>query len=119
MKKIKSFFIQIIKKFMNINRKTDLIDKVLLGKTLSKLNNQKSPNKIEDIEFKIFSQFGDDGIIQYLINKLDIDRKYHNFIEFGVENYEESNTKFLLLNNNWSGLILDSSSENINYIKKK
>mgnify|MGYP001983078757 FL=1 len=103
---------------MNINRKTDLIDKVLLGKTLSKLNNQKSPNKIEDIEFKIFSQFGDDGIIQYLINKLDIDRKYHNFIEFGVENYEESNTKFLLLNNNWSGLILDSSSENINYIKK-
>tara|TARA_B100001059_G_C17816595_1_gene575674 strand:+ start:566 stop:1498 length:933 start_codon:yes stop_codon:yes gene_type:complete len=117
MKKIKSFFIQKVKKLINVSSKTDISDKILLGKNLSELNNQKTPNKIEDIEFKIFSQFGDDGIIQYLINKLDIDREYHNFIEFGVENYEESNTKFLLFNNNWSGLVMDSSNENINHIK--
>ncbi|MDC0364492.1 hypothetical protein OAM39_03325 [Candidatus Pelagibacter sp.] len=116
MKKIKSFFIQKVKKLINVSSKTDISDKILLGKNLLELNNQKTPSKIEDIEFKIFSQFGDDGIIQYLINKLDIDREYHNFIEFGVENYEESNTKFLLFNNNWSGLIMDSSGENINYI---
>jgi hypothetical protein len=117
MKKIKSFLIQKIKKLVNINLKKDLYDKVLIGKNLLELNNKKIPSKIEDIEFKIFSQFGDDGIIQYLINRLDIDREYHNFIEFGVENYEESNTKFLLFNNNWSGLIMDSSNENINHIK--
>ena len=115
--KIKSFLIQKIKNLMNINLKIDSNDKVLLGKILLELNKQKSPNKIEDIEFKIFSQFGDDGIIQYLIEKLDIENEYQNFIEFGVENYEEANTKFLLLNNNWSGLIMDSSIDNINYIK--
>ena len=36
-------------------------------------------------------------IIQYLIHKLEIEYKYFNFIEFGVENYLESNTRFLLL----------------------
>lgn len=117
MKKIKNLLIQKIKNLINISFKKDLYDKVLIGKNLSELNNQKIPSRIEDIEFKVFSQFGDDGIIQYLINRLDIDRDYHNFIEFGVENYEESNTKFLLFNNNWSGLIMDSSDENINYIK--
>ena len=39
-------------------------------------------------------------------------------MEFGVENYEESNTRFLLFNNNWSGLIIDSSEKNISYIKQ-
>jgi hypothetical protein len=70
---------------------------------------------IQEAEFKVFSQYGDDGIIQYLINVLDI----HNetFIEFGVENYTESNTRFLLINNNWSGLVIDGSQENIEHVK--
>ena len=46
-----------------------------------------------------------------LISNLEIKNK--TFIEFGVENYSEANTKFLLLNKNWSGFILDSSNENI------
>jgi len=70
---------------------------------------------IHKAEFKIFSQWGDDGIIQYLINQVNIPAK--NFIEFGVENYTEANTRFLLLNDNWSGLVMDCSKENINYIK--
>lgn len=71
---------------------------------------------IQDAEFSVFSQWGDDGIIQYLINTLDIDNK--TFIEFGVENYTESNTRFLLINNNWKGLVMDGSPKNIDYIKK-
>jgi hypothetical protein len=31
------------------------------------------------------------------------------FIEFGVQDYTEANTRFLLLNNNWTGLIIDGS----------
>lgn len=71
---------------------------------------------IHDAEFKVFSQFGDDGIIQYLINNVDISQKI--FIEFGVENYIESNTRFLLVNDNWTGLVMDSSADNIKFIKK-
>lgn len=88
--------------------------KILLGRVLSKLNQAEVFN-IPEIEFKVFSQFGDDGIIQYLIKKLAIN--VDSFIEFGVENYNESNTRFLLQNNNWKGLVIDGSASNIEYIK--
>ncbi len=73
-------------------------------------------NNIPDVEFKVYSQWGEDGIIQYLINNLHVPNK--TFVEFGVENYLEANTRFLLLNNNWSGLVLDGSEKNISFIKE-
>lgn len=70
---------------------------------------------LSEVEFKAFSQWGEDGIIQYLINKIPIEDRV--FIEFGVENYVESNTRFLLLNNNWKGLVIDGSKKHIKYIR--
>jgi hypothetical protein len=49
---------------------------------------------IREAEFGIFSQWGDDGIIQYLIRRLDI--RTDRFVEFGVSDYTEANTRFLL-----------------------
>lgn len=72
--------------------------------------------RLEDAEFKVFSQFGDDGIIQYLLQQIDIPRDKRTFIEFGVQDYQESNTRFLLMNDNWSGLILDGSASNISKV---
>jgi hypothetical protein len=66
---------------------------------------------IHQAEFKVSSQFGEDGIIQYLVNNISIDNKF--FVEFGVEDYKEANTRFLLVNNNWSGLVLDGNDNNI------
>lgn len=71
---------------------------------------------ISEAEFKVFSQFGDDGIIQYLIHHIDIPREKQIFIEFGVQDYQESNTRFLLRNDNWRGLILDGDPSNIEYV---
>ena len=68
-----------------------------------------------EVGFKVFSQWDEDGIIQYLINKVPISNK--TFIEFGVENYEESNTRFLLINNHWKGMVLDASEPDIQYIQ--
>jgi hypothetical protein len=75
------------------------------------------PAKITDVEFKVFSQWGEDGIIQYLVRA--VNPKSNVFVEFGVENYEESNTRFLLVNNNWSGLVIDGSAEHIAYIRSQ
>ena len=91
--------------------------KVNLGQIQSFLNNQRQfVASLNEVEFQVFSQWGDDGIIQYLVNKLEIPNKV--FIEFGVENYKESNTRFLIINNKWSGLVIDGSKENINFIKR-
>jgi len=69
-----------------------------------------------EAEFRVFSQWGEDGILQHLIHRVPIQRPI--FVEFGVENYVESNTRFLLTNNQWSGLVMDGSPENIDYIKR-
>lgn len=90
--------------------------KILYAKSIiNQLKSHGVHDNIHDTEFSVFSQFGDDGIIQYLINNIDI--RHQKFIEFGVENYTESNTRFLLINNNWKGLVIDGNKSNINYIK--
>lgn len=86
-----------------------------IGKMMSDHVRQRSTiQSIRDVEFKIFSQWGDDGIIQWLIHHLDIQNEI--FIEFGVSDYRESNTRFLLINNNWSGFVMDGSKDNIDRI---
>lgn len=66
-------------------------------------------------QYQVFSQWGEDGIIQALLRVVNVKNKV--FIEFGVQDYRESNTRFLLVNNNWSGLLIDGGVKNIEYIK--
>lgn len=73
---------------------------------------------IRDAEFKVFSQFGEDGILQYLIRQTRIHPELNSFVEFGVETYAEANTRFLLLNDNWRGLIIDGDEHNIARVKE-
>lgn len=65
------------------------------------------PDEIAKAEFQCFSQFGEDGIIQFLVQRVPIERDV--FIEFGVADYRESNTRFLLVHDNWRGLIMDGA----------
>jgi hypothetical protein len=89
----------------------------LLGKEMAWQVARLPPNTdFRKVGFKVFSQFDEDGIIQYLISNLRIENK--TFIEFGVENYEESNTRFLLLNDHWQGMVLDARAPDIRYIQQ-
>lgn len=110
---IKLFIKRIIWKI----RKSLGIDTVmmLLGRLLSERSHKSDFTSLRSFEFKVFSQWGEDGIIQYLIHQINIPNKV--FVEFGVQDYTEANTRFLLINDNWSGLIIDSSKSNINFIK--
>jgi len=71
---------------------------------------------IRQTEFRVFSQWGEDGIIQHLVDNVPIERRV--FVEFGVEDYTESNTRFLLTNNQWAGLVIDGSAENIAHLRR-
>lgn len=86
-----------------------------IGQTESIIKKQNY-RTLADLELRVFSQFGDDGIIQYLAHNLDL--SYKTFIEFGVEDYFESNTRFLLQKENWSGFVMDGSDKNISRLKK-
>ena len=41
------------------------------------------------------------------------------FIEFGVEDYQESNTRFLMMNDNWAGFVMDGSDYNMKILKNQ
>tara|TARA_B100002049_G_scaffold220176_1_gene188394 strand:+ start:206 stop:1114 length:909 start_codon:yes stop_codon:yes gene_type:complete len=90
--------------------------KISQGKILSELNKKKNSKNIQDYEFKIFSQWGEDGIIQKIIDSIEIKNK--TFIEFGVGDFFESNCRFLMMHNNWSGFVIDSSEKMIEMLKK-
>jgi hypothetical protein len=90
--------------------------KLLTGKVLvNQIKQNGMYDDIQEAEFRVFSQFGDDGIIQYLIHH--IKPVPQTFIEFGTQDYRESNTRFLLINNNWKGLIIEGDAHCIEFIK--
>ena len=110
---------KLLKKILNKIRKLLGLEAglVLSGKLLIEAHkNIRDVDSLDKVEFKIFSQWGEDGIIQYLISRIAIPNKI--FVEFGVEDYTESCTRFLLMNDNWSGLVMDSSKADIDFIKQ-
>jgi glycosyltransferase involved in cell wall biosynthesis len=72
-------------------------------------------NNFSNSGFKVFSQWNEDGLIQYLITKIGTCTQ--PFVEIGVGDYSEANTRFLLEKNNWRGMIVDSSEENMNRVR--
>lgn len=81
---------------------------------------QKKIKKIKDfsdIEFSVFSQWGDDGIINWLLENIPF--KNNIFIEIGTEDYKESNTRFLMMKRNWSGYLIEANKLQSEKIKKQ
>jgi hypothetical protein len=64
----------------------------------------------------VFSQWGEDGIIQRLIDTVNIEHK--TFIEFGVEDFSEANCLFLLRKDNWRGFVIDGSPKNMQRLRE-
>ena len=111
-KRIKSAYQKLLRR-ADHERETALL---LLGKQMSWQVAGLPPNTdFRKVGFKVFSQWDEDGVIQYLINRVPIENK--TFVEFGVENYEESNTRFLMLNDHWQGMVLDACPADIEYIR--
>ena len=110
----KKFISKIIKKIFYEEIEKILINK---GKILSlKQSKFKKIKNISDVEFRVFSQWGEDGIIDWVINQIPNISK--NFIEIGTEDYKEANTRFLLMNKNWDGVLIEGDKNYAENIKK-
>jgi hypothetical protein len=70
-----------------------------------------SSKNLADFEFRVFSQWGEDGILQFLTRNVQI--RNRTFIEFGVEDFFESNCRYLMMKDLWSGFVIDGSAANI------
>ncbi|MCX6365097.1 MAG: hypothetical protein NTX57_00075 [Armatimonadetes bacterium] len=66
---------------------------------------------------RIYSQFGEDGFLAHLLRYIAPSRRF--FVEFGVEDYQEANTRWLLEQEHWAGLVLDGSAGNIGSLRSQ
>lgn len=90
---------------------------LLQAKWLSGQRQGSRISHLRNAEFRVFSQWGEDGIIDWLVSCIpDINK---SFVEFGVQNYRESNTRFLLMEQNWRGLVMDGSMVHIEDIRSQ
>lgn len=98
-----------------VERRLEFIQEAL-GRVEGRQLSGAEIRSLSESEYHVFSQWGEDGIIQFLLRHVVVERKV--FVEFGADQYNvESNTRFLLTNNNWSGLVIDGSPENIDRLK--
>ena len=115
------FFRKIIETLYFELRRIEYSERILINQgrilTIQQSNNPTTQQfNIQDREFSIFSQFGEDGIIQCLVNSVVVQNK--TFIEFGVEDFSESNCRFLMMKDNWRGFVIDGSERNISRLVK-
>ena len=112
---LKKYLSLIIKHIFDEENQRELI---LRAKLLSLKNkNYKKIKNLSEVEFQVYSQWGEDGIIDWLVNKFPEIPK--NFLEIGTQDYKESNTRFLLVNKNWDGFLIEADKNEVKKIKSQ
>ena len=112
---LKKYLSFIFKKIFDEEVQKELI---LKAKILSLRNkNFKKIKDLSEIEFQVYSQWGEDGIIDWIVNKFSKIPK--SFLEIGTQDYKESNTRFLLINKNWDGFLIEADKIEVKNIKSQ
>ena len=94
-------------------------NRALIGNSYLKtarLNYDQISN-LRSTEYKVFSQYGEDGIIDFILYMIGIENEI-SFIEIGVQSYEEANTRFLAETKKSRGLLIDLDDQ-INFVKQR
>lgn len=71
---------------------------------------------LSDVDYKIFSQNGEDGILDYLLTSLAIENP--KFLEIGVGDFTECNTRFIFDRCSAKGTIIDCINNFEEKVKK-
>lgn len=89
-----------------------------MRRSIDSFQNQGQVN-LNEFEKKVFSQNDEDGITMKLIELIYDDPRNKYYVEFGVENGNECNTRVLRERYGWKGLLMDGSNENDSINLKK
>jgi hypothetical protein len=109
-----------IKNLIHIIRKMSNFDEVNFKIGCSHFNLMKNYypkiKTFSETGYKVFSQNGEDGFIDYLLFSLNITKP--KFVEIGIGTYKESNTRFLFERIAPEGLVIDYIEDLEKKIKK-
>lgn len=108
-----------IKDLIKINHwknNDEIIFRIGLACLAAAKNNYKNYKSLYEADLKIFSEYGEDGIIDFILNRLKIYKP--SFVEIGTQDYSESNTRFIYQKTNSNGLIIDCDKSLIAKVQK-
>ncbi|MDW8465647.1 MAG: hypothetical protein RML35_05500 [Chloroherpetonaceae bacterium] len=110
-------FQKLLRRFLGIAELEQRLEHIQMALGRVELRQTSSATLLAESEFKAFSQMGEDGIIQFLVRHVPIKNKV--FVELGVQDYRESNTRFLLKQGQWKGLVIDRDAESVDFIRTR
>lgn len=92
---------------------------VLSGQAALNIRNSIDPcfADIREAELKVFSQWGEDGILDYICHKFKLRKP--RMLEFGVGDFSECNSRFLVENRGASVVLVDSSKNLFPFVKRQ
>jgi hypothetical protein len=98
-------------------RRVKNLSTLILSEKYPEIGERRSPkNELNAREFKLYSQYGEDGILLYIFSKIGtINRR---FVEFGIQDGRECNSANLSLNFGWEGLVMEADENFFNTAKK-
>ena len=102
---------QMLVRLDRLDRLTEAVGRIEARQVASDLSDDLNAH-----EFRVFSQNGEDGVIQFLLSRVTVDNKL--FVEFGVGDYSEANTRFLSLHDHWSGLVIEGNPRDFTRLKR-
>ena len=80
----------------------------------SEFSRKSAEKDLEEHEYSLYSQNGEDGIIRYLFSQIGVSSKL--FLEFGF-GFVQNNCLRLILKEGWGGVLIDGSGASIRAFK--
>lgn len=93
-----------------------LLNNQFINERINSCQKYQGSLNLNRYERKIFSQNGEDGILEEIFNRIGTTNLF--FVEFGVADGSENNTLFLLLRK-WRGCWIEANSKNTHKIKAR
>ena len=115
---VRSFSAGDIRRIRHLLARLDRLDRLIeaVGRIEARQVASDPSDNLNAHEFRVFSQNGEDGVIQFLLSRVAIENKL--LVEFGVGDYSEANTRFLCLNDHWSGFVIEGNSRDVTRLKR-
>lgn len=108
-----SFGIVEMKTDLNIIKSVEIDD--FMARELRENKRYQNKKRLNMFEYQIFSQFGEDGIINEIFSRIKTTNKF--FVEIGAGEGVENNTTNLLTNK-WKGIWIEYDQKSIEIIRK-
>lgn len=115
-RKIKEIKLQLNELLRRNNDTKGLLVENFLADHLYNNPKYRDSKRLNKYEYQVFSQYGEDGIIEEIYNRIGTTNKY--FIEFGVENGLECNSTNLLYKD-WQGLWIEGNPKMYSEINER